>query len=197
MITKDKFLFIKENYGHYASWAIWADKGKREKENVGDLSMFEEENLITTLPLLNPNIVLVGLNISGKIEIPYGNFHSGNSNGQDYKLRNVLKNTPLWGGYITDIIKDFEEKISGKVASYLKQNKDFEKENIEIFLKELEDIESVNPIIIALGNDSYNILNRNLKGKYKIFKISHYSRAISFQNYKKEVDNIIDNLYNS
>lgn len=196
MITEKKFKSIKENYGHYASWAIWAEKGNREKDTVGDLSIFDDKKLINTLPLLNPNVILVGLNISGRIKIPYGNFHSGDSIGQDYKLRNVLKDTPFWGGYITDIIKDFEEKISGKVASYLRQNREFEKENINVFLKELEDIGANNPIIIALGNDSFDILTRNLEDKFKIFKISHYSRAISYQNYREEVNEIIKQIEN-
>ena len=41
---------------------------------------------------------------------------------------------------MTDIIKDFEEKISGKVKDYLSKNRDFEKQNVDIFLEESNDI---------------------------------------------------------
>lgn len=60
---------------------------------------------------------------------------------------------------------------------YLSKNKDFEKENIKMFEQELADIGSHNTIIIAFGNDSYNILKRNLV-KYNIYKVPHYSAFI-------------------
>jgi hypothetical protein len=43
---------------------------------------------------------------------------------------------------------------------------------------ELKDIGATNPIIIAMGNDSFKILNE-LKDKYKIYKVPHYSSCIS------------------
>ena len=65
------FEFIKEKYGYYASWAIWADEGENPKENVGDLSVFDISNNPELLQQLNPNMILVGLNISrGQIGIP-------------------------------------------------------------------------------------------------------------------------------
>lgn len=39
MINQEKFDFIKEKYGYYSSWAIWADAGERPKDNIGDLSV--------------------------------------------------------------------------------------------------------------------------------------------------------------
>ena len=35
---------------------------------------------------------------------------------------------------MTDIIKDFEQKVSGKLMKYLRDNKDFEKSNIDKFI---------------------------------------------------------------
>jgi len=87
---------------------------------------------------LNPNIILVALNISrGDIQEPLANFHDKRSEATDYKLRYALKDTALWGGYLTDIIKDFDQKISGKVVSFLKENPRFEKENVDYFLEEI------------------------------------------------------------
>ena len=79
---------------------------------------------------------------------------------------------------MTDIIKDYEEVMSGKVIKYLNSNPNIKKENIKSFEMELKDIGATNPIIIAMGNDSFKILNE-LKDKYKIYKVPHYSSCIS------------------
>lgn len=86
---------------------------------------------------------------------------------------------------MTDIIKDFEEKVAGHLMKYLGKNKTFEKENIIKFEQELVDIGSNSPIIIAFGNDSYKILKRNFK-HYKIYKVSHYSAFINVDKYREE-----------
>jgi len=97
---------------------------------MGDISFFEnpKEEFLATL---NPEVILVGLNISRPIKRPFGNFHPNYSEAQDYKLRHALYETEWWGGYLTDIIKDFEEKVSGKMMDYLRRNPDFEQANIK------------------------------------------------------------------
>ena len=52
------------------------------------------------------------------------------------------------------------ELKSKNLMNYLKKNKSFEKENIKLFLKELNDLEVKNPTIIAFGNDTYDIIKR-------------------------------------
>jgi len=185
MIARDKFEFIKEKYGHWASWAIWSEAGDTPKSNVGDLSIFAGNDF---LEVLNTEVVLVGLNISrGDIKYPLANFHDARSEATDYKIRYALKSTPFWGGYMTDIIKDFNEKESGKMMSYLRANKAFEESSVEIFREELKDLESVNPTIIAFGNDAYSILSRNFKDQYKVLKVSHYANYTSKEKYRDEV----------
>ena len=169
---------IKTKYGHVGSWAVWREKSRKEKSNVGDLTIFE--NFIS-----NPNIVFVGLNISKKITEPYGNFHSTSPKAHDYKIRYALNDTQFTGAYMTDIIKDFEEKVSGNVVKYLKNNPLFLQENLDEFEKELQFIGSNDPVIIAFGNDCYKILKR-LK-KYKIYKVSHYSSRISKEMLREQV----------
>jgi hypothetical protein len=177
-ITIQTYNKIKEKYGNISSWALWSEQSNmKSKLGMGDISFFETPTEIT-LNLLNPNIILVGLNISEKIERVFGNFHPDKTSGQDYKTRFALHGTMFWGGYMTDIIKSYEEKISGNLMKYLSKNKEFEKENIKAFEQELIDIGSQDTIIIAFGNDSYNILKRNLKDKYKIYKVPHYSAFI-------------------
>ena len=175
---------IKAKYGSMSSWAIWSEQGENIKSNMGDISFFENPT-ITTLKSLNPNIILVGLNISKHIPKLFSNFHPDYSSAQDYKTRYALKNTIFSGAYMTDIIKDFEEKVAGNLMKYLRKNKTFEKENIIIFEQELVDIGSKSPIIIAFGNDSYKILKRNFT-QYKIYKVSHYSAFINIDKFREE-----------
>ena len=192
MISQKSFESIKRMYGHCASWAIWADFGKKPKQNVGDISIFDLNKSKNILNELNPNIILCGLNISGRINSPLSNFHSSKSKAMDYKIRYALYKSPYWGAYMTDIIKDFEQKISGDVIDYLRNNQKFEIENIRIFKKEIIDIGCENPKIIAFGGAVYSILNKHFKGKYEIIKIPHYSHFISKENYRKEVKRILD-----
>ena len=189
MITREKFEFIKEKYGHWTSWAIWPEAGDTPKSNVGDLSIFIGDEF---LQHLNPEIVLVGLNISrGDIKFPLANFHDARSEATDYKIRYALKSTQFWGGYMTDIIKDFNEKESGKMMSYLRANKAFEDSNVEIFREELKDLGSVNPTIIAFGNDAHSILLRNFKNQYKVLKVPHYANYTSKETYREQVNAVL------
>jgi hypothetical protein len=173
-VTIDKYDKIKENYGDVSSWALWTERAVNTKSKSGmeDVSFFENPSR-ETLDSLNPNIILVGLNISEKIPRTFGNFHSDKAN--DYRLRFALQGTMFRGAYMTDVIKSYEEKISGNLIKYLSKNKNFEKENVETFEQELKDIGSQNPIIVALGDHAYKILKRNLKDRYIIHKVPHYS----------------------
>jgi hypothetical protein len=192
MVDRAKFEFIKEKYGHWTSWAIWAEAGDAPKSNVGDLSIFSGDNFLSQL---NSEVILVGLNISrGDIKSPLANFHDARSEATDYKIRYALKDTPFWGGYMTDIIKDFNEKESGKMMSYLRVNKEFEDKNVEIFYEELKDLGSVSPIIIAFGNDAYSILTRNFKDQYRVLKVPHYANYTSKERYREQVQDLIKSI---
>ena len=188
VISNERYDYIKEKYGHMSSWAIWSKQNGKTKSGMEDISFFYNPSK-KTLETLNPNIILVGLNISEKIDRVFGNFHPDKTKAQDYKTRYALQDTMFWGAYMTDIIKSFEEKISGNLMKYLSKNKRFEKENIEKFEQELVDIGSHNPIIIALGNDSYKILKRNLP-KNKVYKVSHYSAYITKEKLRTEFEKL-------
>ena len=64
----------------------------------------------------------------------FANFHDPRPMSQDYKIRYALQDTKLWGGYMTDIIKDYPEKSSNKMMSFLKKDKTIEKDNCKLFL---------------------------------------------------------------
>ena len=177
MIDHTTFKLIKDKYGHCASWAVWADAGENPKDNIGDLSIFKIEETVGLLRLLRPDVILVGLNFSrGSVPFTLGNFHDRRPQSQDYKLRYALKDTPLWGAYITDIIKDFDQKASGKVMAYLRNNRSFEKANVDRFREELRDLGVDQPTIIALGEAAFKVLTRNLGGQYRVLKLPHYAK---------------------
>ena len=185
----------KKKYGHMSSWAIWQkrDTTKKEKFGMEDISFFDNPESLQ----LNPNYILVGLNISRKIERLFGNFHPEHSTAHDYKTRYAVEGTIFDGAYMTDIIKDFEEVISGTVMKYLRENPEFEKDNIISFEEELKYIGATKPVIIAFGNDCYKILNRNLGDKYNIYKVSHYSSCINKEQLRTEFENISMLEYNN
>ena len=65
-------------------------------------------------------------------------------------------------------------------------------ENVEIFREELSDLKVANHQIIAFGHAAYKILFRNLSNEYDIVRIPHYSHYISKENYKKQIDRILN-----
>jgi hypothetical protein len=178
----DMYERMKTKWGNASSWAWWSPKDASGKEKSGMDTLPSPD----ILDQLNPNVVLVGLNISRPIERPFGNFHPTYSAAQDYKLRHAVEGTMFWGGYMTDIIKDFEQKVAGKLMKFLRHNREFERENIAKFEEELADLGCVNPVLVALGNDSYKILQRNLGSRYRIYKVSHYSAFITKESLRSE-----------
>ena len=192
MISKEHYEEIASKYAEYASWAVWADEREKPKSNIGDMSIFDLSKNPNLLDILNPCVIMVGLNFSRSVEkMPFINFHDKRPQGQDYKIRYAFRGTPFYGGYMTDIIKGFEEKVSGNVLSYLKNNKDFELKNIMLFEQEIKDLRCEDPIIIAFGNITYDILNKHFQNKFRIKKVMHYSQQISKENYRKIILNTL------
>jgi hypothetical protein len=189
LLNKQTFDKIKEKFGHQSSWAVWAEVGDTPKSNMGDLTIFESDEI---LKVLNPNVILVGMNISKDIHLPtFSNFHPTYSTAQDYKTRFALKDTELWGGYMTDILKDYPEMKSTTALKYARNNPEYLEKCIDVFRDELETLYSVNPLIIAFGNDAYTLLKENLP-KLQIVKVPHYSSYISLEDYRKSLLDALD-----
>ena len=190
----EKFNFIKEEYGTCSSWAIWKEVGENPKSNMEDLSVLDPQQNPNLLSELRPNVVFVGLNTSKDISglEPFSNFHPTNPFANDYKTRYALKGTELWGGYMTDIIKKHEELHSLSVVKHLRKYPEVVDENIETFRKELKDLGTKNPTIIAFGNAAHSILKRKLKDEYKILKVYHYSYfRINKERYMEHVKSAV------
>ena len=185
MISQNTFNLIKAKYGYWASWAVWAEEGETPKSNIGDLSIFDTDDVLS---VLNPNVIFVGLNISrGAITTPLANFHDKRSEATDYKIRFGFKNTPYWGGYMTDIIKDYDELDSVNVTDFLKDNRDYELKNIKIFEQELKDLECQNPTLIAFGGSTHGILKRYFKKDFEIHAVTHYAHFLGKEKYRAEI----------
>jgi len=188
MISKEHFIEIAEKYGEFVSFAVWTNEDIKPKSNIGDMRIFDLDKNPNLLKILNPNVIMVGLNFSRTIERKtFVNFHDKRPQGQDYKIRYAFRDTEFYGAYMTDIIKDFEEKISGNVLLYLKSNKEFELKNVRLFEQEIMDLRCSDPLIIAFGNITYDLLNTHFGEKYRIKKVMHYSQQISKEKYKATV----------
>ena len=202
MIEKAKYNFLKNKYAHIASWAIWdkAPSGEEKtKKNIdGDEWCSNDKDL---LQRIHGKYVFVATNpyneqtISKQIEKkesrhPWNsNFHSPSPHAQDYKLRYATEGTEMEGAYITDLIKDVHSHDVNKLKKEMKNDPSILARNIAEFKKELAHL-SDKPIIVALGNDVYNWL-KPLYNEYKVFKMSHYSRYINLDKYRKEAIAII------
>ena len=191
MISNKLFEKIKSQYGDVASWAVWEDEGERPKSNMGHINIFNLEKNPSLLDILKNSIIMVGLNFSRPLipTEPFKNFHDLNPSANDFKIRYAFKDTEYYGAYMTDIIKNLEMKDSKDVKSYLRQNPAIIHENIGLFYDELRFIEARNPIILAFGSFTYELLKKHLKpySYSKLIKLTHYSHFIQIDKYKMEV----------
>lgn len=192
MITKENYEKLKAQFGHVASWAIWAEEGETPKSNVGDMSVLADPDL----GKLGTRFVFVGLNASeaeNKNVESWSSFHSTNSRHNDYKLRYALAGTDCWGSYITDVIKGFKKTKSSEVVSHMRKHPEEMEKHIADFKQELA-LLSGKPILVAMGNATYDILHDHLFEEYIICKIPHYAAMVGKETYRKVVLEKINNL---
>ncbi len=194
MIDKTTYEIMLDKYGQVGSWAIWKCPDKTPKSNTDDMSWVKDPDLLLRI---NTGYVFVGLNWSSTHGdqsdggmIPWKNFHSGYSRQNDYKLRYALQGTKYEGSYITDIIKLYAEVDSNKVGDYLRKHPEIIKQNIKDFEEEISYL-GEKPVIVAMGEKAYKILNDNLGFKYRILQIKHYSYTIGKEDYRQEVLNAL------
>src|SRR5258708_3338451 len=184
MIDIQQFENIKQKHGSYASWAVWADASEKPKSNMGDVSHFNNEGVLS---LLRNNVVMVGLNISRPVSEPFINFHDPNPRANDFKIRYAFKESSYYGAYMTDIIKFLEEVDSTNVLKYLRERPEIIEKNLETFREEMQDLKAVAPVILAFGEDAHKLLSENLNEKEyrKLIKLTHYSHQIRKEPYKQ------------
>ena len=170
----DKFNLLRDAYGLHASWAIWADVGEKPKSNIGDLSVFDIRANPNLLVQLKPQIIFVGLNISrGLITRSFANFHDSRPQGPDFKIRHAIKGSSYWGGYMTDLFKDLDQKDANKVKILIKNNRALVSEHVEILRKEIRDVlgdHKIRATLVAFGDIVYENLHQHFANEHEIKK---------------------------
>ncbi len=158
------------------------------------MSVFDNPNLID---LLKTDLVFIGLNQAvhdrkDGYKGSWANFHSDDNKRQnDFKLRYALMDTPYWGSYITDVIKSHFDTISTNVVKDISKKEILVEKHIETLKRELE-ILGGKPVLVALGGDTYDILEKYLADEYKIIKVYHYSYRISKEKYREHPLEILE-----
>jgi hypothetical protein len=185
MIDIQQFENIKQKHSSYASWAVWADASDKPKSNIGDVSHFQHESVLT---LLKNDVVMVGLNVSRRVSEPFVNFHDPNPRANDFKIRYAFKDSAYYGAYMTDIIK-FQELDSKKVLKYLEEHPEVVEDSLKTFREELQDLEAMAPVILAFGKAAHKLLIEHLnKNEYRqLIKLTHYSHQIGKEAYRETV----------
>jgi len=195
MIDIETFCKVREQFGKFASWAVWAEAGKNPKDSIDDLRVFNLNENPALLETLHGNAILLGLNISRRIERLLGNFHDPRPMATDFKIRYAFRGTPYWGSYMTDIIKDFEDKASGKMMGFLTNNPDFEKNSIRKLREEIDVLRVSSPLLVTFGKDAESIAKRNLGQEFRIVGIPHYANFISKEDYRALVRKQLPELH--
>lgn len=196
------YLEVMKEYSDLGSWAIWESTNRDNLfEKEGDLKEdLDFGKYINTLQ--KTNCVILGMNPGGifneenarkvsrktprTISRPWNNFHNiGRS--RDYLLAQAIKDTPLRGSYMTDILpivgsksKGVKEFINAKGNSHFIQKLMIELDSeLSILLPNDDEVR-----LFCLGKDTEKwadnyLVNSNLplKKSYKVFYLPHYSGA--------------------
>jgi len=189
VVTRERFDLIKRKHGCCASWAVWADAGARATSNVGDMSVLDPEVNRALLAVLNPSVVMLGLNISRPLATPFSNFHDKSSNAKDFKIRFAFEGTRFYGAYMTDVVKFLVEPESSKVVSAIRQSADILESSAATLREELLDLGVNRPEVIAFGADAASIARQILDPSLysKLIQVTHYSHFIGKEDYRREV----------
>jgi hypothetical protein len=157
---------------------------------MGDLEVLDADTNPALLGSLNPGVVMVGLNISRVFpDVPFRNFHDPNAAANDFKIRFAFRDTVFWGAYMTDVIKDFVEPVSGRLLDHLRANPQFVRAHVDTLRAEFADLGHPRPVVLAFGHAVHDLLNKHLRpDDYSHHvPITHYSHRISKENYRDMV----------
>lgn len=190
MIDQTRLDLIRRKHGAYASWAVWAPPSGAPKSNMGNLDVLDERTNPSVLAELNPEVVMIGLNLSRfPPDKPFLNFHDPSPVANDFKIRFAFSGTDFWGAYMTDVIKEVVELRSRHLLDHLKLHPELVSHNMENLRGELADLGHPKPVVLAFGGAVYSLLDQNLGPEHysRLVRITHYSHRISKEEYKKEV----------
>lgn len=187
-ISDETLSQIADTYGRHSSWAVWAEVGNTPKSNVSDLSIFDPNKHPEAREALHNKIVAVGLNVS---EAPrdqlFANFHSDNSKANDFKLRHAFKDTPAWGCYLTDVLKDYKQVDSSIVMREIRANHGIADKHFKSFREEIGVLGAHEATFLGLGGAAVELLRQALP-KARVIQIRHYAdRRKNKEAYREEL----------
>jgi len=156
---------------------------------MGNLSVLDEHANPTLLKILNPSVVMIGLNISRGFHEPFRNFHDPCPSANDFKIRHAFHDTEFWGAYMTDVIKGFVEPVSETLIEHLRKNPEVIGDHIQTLRAELLDLGSSRPLILAFGGRAHALIAARLSAdEYsRLVHLTHYSYRISKEKYRDVV----------
>jgi hypothetical protein len=190
-VDLELYRMIEKKYGDVASWAIWEPAGIEPKSNISVVDILDPNKNEGLFSTIKTNIAMVGLSFSRSVKFnkPFQNFHDSHPYANDFKIRFAFEDSPFYGAYMTDVIKNLEMLSSKDVVAYLNNNKGIIANNIEFLKEELKTIGAEKPIILAFGRDCYKLLKENLDESIysHLIKLTHYSHYISKEDYKEKV----------
>jgi hypothetical protein len=189
MVEKATLALIKRKHGAYASWAVWTQPTGRPKSNTGDLSVLDPELNPALLRTLRPAVVMLALNLSRFSPVPFGNFHDASPESQDYKIRYAFTDTPYYGAYMTDLIKEVVMVKSNDLKRHIAANPSLLAENVRKLLEEFDDLGCASPTVIAFGKEAHRLAARHVpSSRYsRLVGITHYGHYISREHYREQV----------
>ena len=85
---------------------------------------------------------------------------------------------------MSDVIKEFPEPCSGKMAAYLRRNRGFELEQVAILREELGTVGATSATRVAFGRGAERILRQHLAGEYRVVGAPHYAVYLSGTGYR-------------
>jgi hypothetical protein len=195
MITKHLYETIREKYGKVASWAVWEpapEGGKKPTSRMGP-HIFNLEKNPSLLETLRNDIVMVGLSFADRdVLVDFANFHDLSPRAKDFKIRHAFWNTPYYGAYMTDVLKNLKKSNVQGVREHLKSHPDFAESQVTNFANELNDLQSEKPLLLVFGRYAYDLLDRWLDESHysDLILLPHYSDYSHYGPMKKYRDEV-------
>ena len=194
-ITHDRFERVRREWGDVGSWAVWAEAapGHGVKDGVGDLSVLDPEHDSRVLDIVNPAVVMLGINCSGApTPAPFSNFHDPSPRANHFKLRHAYRGTPYWGAYLTDAFKGIDCYGAKRTIAFLRAHPSIVRDQLGRLDDELAAVGSDDPLVIVFGADLFGLLSENWHDSARLIKVPHYAHYLSKEDYREQALRAID-----